>query len=352
MGLLRDGHLVPDRSKVRVPLFREFAMDFWDWEKSEYLKLKRARRPIRESYANSAASAVKRFLIPAFGTKRLDLINELDVDSWLTSLTADGYTVNTANVALGIFNTMMKFALRKKLITTNPCDGVKCLEDSGKRKMQILTVDEVRQLFPSDWTSIWQNEIAYLFNKLAACTGMRHGELLGLKGQYLEGNKISVCGQYYGKRYVDSTKTHKPRVVPVPEVLMDELQMLREQNNLGDGYIFSMDGGVTPVSRNITASHFKAALNRIGINGAEQKRRRLCIHSWRHFLNTLLLSRDVNVQKTQEVTGHTSEAMTNHYKHFEGMEFPEVRNVQNDLFKPAATVCIEQKPETPAALRA
>jgi integrase len=55
------------------------------------------------------------------------------------------------------------------------------------------------------------------------------------------------------------------------------------------------------------------------------------MHGWRHFFNTELLSANVSVLKTQEITGHSSEAMTRHYAHLDATNFSEVRAVQEKL---------------------
>jgi len=56
---------------------------------------------------------------------------------------------------------------------------------------------------------------------------------------------------------------------------------LMERN--GKGFVFSLDGGATPVSRNNLYTGLQEALKKIGIDGKEMRRRGLTLHSWRHF---------------------------------------------------------------------
>jgi integrase len=55
------------------------------------------------------------------------------------------------------------------------------------------------------------------------------------------------------------------------------------------------------------------------------------MYGWRHFFNTELLNSNVSIVKTQEVTGHSSDAMTMHYNHLDASDFTEVRTVQEKL---------------------
>jgi hypothetical protein len=99
----------------------------------------------------------------------------------------------------------------------------------------------------------------------------------------------------------------------------------------GEGYLFSLDGGATPVSGRHLRNGLKKALKNIGIGKTESRERGLHLHAWRHFLNTELQKAGMTVQKVQAVTGHKSERMTEYYTHFDPMEFGEVPEVQAAL---------------------
>jgi integrase len=54
---------------------------------------------------------------------------------------------------------------------------------NDRKAIEIITPTEVRLLFPRQWETVWGDDrISYLGNKLAACTGMRASEILGLRG--------------------------------------------------------------------------------------------------------------------------------------------------------------------------
>jgi len=77
--------------------------------------------------------------------------------------------------------------------------------------------------------------------------------------------------------------------------------------------------------------HFRRALAEVGIEPAEQNRRRVTFHTWRHFLNTTLRMGEVADAKVRKLTGHKSEAMTEHYTHLDPRAFEDVKRIQESI---------------------
>jgi integrase len=99
--------------------------------------------------------------------------------------------------------------------------------------------------------------------------------------------------------------------------------------------LFSLDGGKTAVSRPRVYKALFKALERIGIDDTERRRRNISMHCWRHFFNTELLANNVTETKVRSITGHSSENMTRHYEHLDTSQFTEVLAVQENLLHTA-----------------
>jgi integrase len=131
--------------------------------------------------------------MPFFSNTPLDKITDKDINNWLLGfknrkIVKDGkeeivnYQNTYANTVFGTLNVMLAEAVRQGLLTSNPCDKVKRLKNDRK-KLEILTVEEVQKLFPKNYKAVWgDKEIAYIANRLGSLTGMRIGEILGLRG--------------------------------------------------------------------------------------------------------------------------------------------------------------------------
>jgi integrase len=341
--LLREGKLLEAR-RARVPTFEEFAGPWWDFDTCEYLKSQRARRPISENYAAMGKHVTVRHLIPKFGKRYLDDITEDEINKWMLSLqtTITGrrvrneegelvgkcYDNGTINWIFGYLRLMLGEAVRRRIIKSNPCDLIKDFK-AETNKVEILTPDEVKAFFSKDWFDDAGERVCFTANKLSACSGMRIGEVLGLRGEYLYDTYIKVCAQYNKNKYKD-TKTHKDRDIPVPAVMKRDLEKLKQVN--GDGFLFSMDGGVTPVKQTDVRDITYKVFSYIGITEKDRIRRGLTFHGWRHFFNTTLIMANVSDRKVQAVTGHADAKMTTHYQHLKNEELGEVKDVQDRLF--------------------
>jgi integrase len=110
----------------------------------------------------------------------------------------------------------------------------------------------------------------------------------------------------------------------------------------GQGYLFSADGGKSPVGRRQVYKALYEALENIGVDEKQRKERNLSMHGWRHFFNTTLLMANVSDNKVMSLTGHTTEKMKKHYTHFDTTQFTEVVEVQERLL-----IAGEVKEESP-----
>jgi len=325
MELYRKGKLIPEKNPVR---FAEFAAGWWDIKTCRYLEWRQMQNPLAPSTIDHYKTNLHLHIIPFFGAFRLNAISPELVQSWIMRLSRTGYNNSSINVLIATLKVMMKEAFRLKLIPANPTEKISKLTACYK-EVQILKNTEVQQLFPADWKQVWDSYEVYVFNKLAACTGMRMSEIIGLQCDNIRGDHIHVCMQYSKKYGIRPLKTKDSRNIPITGVLFSELSMLIHNN--AQGFLFSETGGKEPISFSKVYRETGAAFAKIGIDREERIKRGIALHHWRHFLNTALLMANVNTLKVQKVTGHKSLSMTRHYAHFDSRDFTEVLDVQNSL---------------------
>ena len=334
----KEGRLIP--GKCGTPLFADFAQGFWEWDTCEYLKDRRKRTKLTQSYADKNKMVLLGQLIPYFGKKRLDWITADDIEGWLDYMQAKGYRNTTINGYYGTLQTMIKWAVKKRKITTDPTLNIERLVND-QAEMKIVSREEFHALFGNDWREIWGNDrIKCAANKLAALTGMRISEVLGLRGEYVFQDHVFVCAQFDEYGYRD-TKMKQKHNIPITAELAADLKELTAVN--GEGYVFSLDGGISPVTRKHIYNGLRGALRKIGMSDAEIKDRGLTLHAWRHFCNTELQKAGLNLRQVQAVTGHRSVRMTEHYTHFDPEEFGQVPQAQAALLRGTGEAETEQQ---------
>jgi site-specific recombinase XerD len=333
MDLYRKGRLIPEKTPVS---FAEFAEGWWDIKTCKYLEWWQMQNPLAPSTIDHYKTNLELHIKPFFGKMKLNAISSEIVQNWIMGLSRDGYNNSSINILIATLKVMMKEATRLKLITSNPMEKIRKLIAHNK-EVQILKNEEAHKLFPVNWREIWDSYEVYVFNKLAACTGMRLSEIIGLQSGHVHEDHIHVCMQYSKKYGIQPLKTKDSRNIFITAVLRNELSVLIKKNEAD--FVFTESGNDEPITRNKVYRETGHAFDKIGIGSEERKRRGIALHHWRHFLNTALLMANVSTLRVQKVTGHKSLSMTRHYAHFDSRDFTEVLDVQNNLIaSPVLTI--------------
>jgi integrase len=387
-ALLAKGFLFNGEQVTKVPLFRDYAKGWWDFDTCEYVKSKGKRQgEFTPNYLHKARIILDKHLIPAFGSLQLNQITDgvinkwgplktsvfrglpiinaiparncvaprknqpgfFEVPKWLDDLTDGGLKHTTAMTYLWVLSAMLQWAVEyHKYLKYNPCRNVEHLSDDT-RKIEILRPDEVGALFPDDWSSVWDDPLSYLACKTAAYTGMRFGEVLGIRGEFIHRGYIHVAMQHTQFVYA-VVKTKKPRYVTLPAGLEGELRRLAEGK--GGRYLFEKGEGEAPIGHHRVQKNLREALAWIGVSLEEQRRRHLTFHGFRHFFNTYMLAGNVPDDKVMAMTGHHSKRTKERYTHFDPGMFGEVRALQEKLAEGSVeTPPAENSGELPANVR-
>ena len=327
--LYKEDALVPNRGGNLV--FAKYAENWWIWDKCEYVKFRLSRRDLSRKYIDTGWSNLKLNILPYFKNMKLKNITSYDIEKWLMAFAKRGLSNQSANVNFTFLNIMLNDAIRRKLLDKNPAVDVAPLKETP-RVRDILSISEVGHIFDKkSIEKIWVRKIYYLANLLSACTGMRVSEVRAVRDEVLFDGYILVSNQYNSKYGLGPTKTRDSRQVPIPSELQIELDKLRVLNT--GQYIFSTKDGETPVSDQSLNKALKNAMTEIGIPKDEQVKRNLSFHGWRHFFNTTMRTNNISDSKLQKLTGHKSQAMTDHYTHFKADDFQDVQKIQTKILE-------------------
>jgi len=93
--LLKEGALLP--KKDDVPTFGEYAVNWWDWENCEYLKKRRKRANLTQSYSDHMKRNLNKVVLPYFKNMKLDAITPTVIEAFLDNLIKQEYKHTTIN---------------------------------------------------------------------------------------------------------------------------------------------------------------------------------------------------------------------------------------------------------------
>jgi integrase len=302
---------------------------------SEYVEthwLPMMQHQIKRTTATNYERNWRRHIKPVIGELRLQGVLPLHLDALYGDLSIervvevtkpDGSTVKRTqralknktikNVHLQI-SKIFRDAERSELVPRNPADR------ANPPRVMTSPDDEIKA-WDAEELQIFHRHIGgdrwYPAMRLASMTGMRRGEVLGLRWMDLDFDRGSLAVRQaivaagYGT-YVDTPKSHRPRTIDLDPITLKALrgrrkQQLEERVAAGSDYFTSdlvftrADGSL--VHPDTFTQAFDRKVEQTGL-------RRITLHGLRHTHATLLLKAGVPVQVVSQRLGHSDPGFT------------------------------------------
>lgn len=264
---------------------------------------------------SSYKEIVSAHLIPALGMIHLTKLSPATIQAMMQTKLDSGLSPTTARYIVAVLSIALNRAVRLGLLARNPCSLV---EKPSKvdNEMHVLNQDETR-LFLT--TAQAKDGEYYALFLTAVMTGMRQGELLGLRWSDIDLEKgvarITQIMQRLGDTVVfKAPKTPRSRrTIPLAETVTSALRKLKAAVNerrllFGPDYsshdlVFCQPNGnplhAGNLSQRVMPRILKAA-----------KLQRMPFHALRHCHASLLLAQGVNPKIVSERLGHSAIGIT------------------------------------------
>lgn len=305
---------------------REYLLDFWTPDRSEYLRSKRAEgREVSPEYAANSKSLIRRYFLPYLESNGITKLNQLDRRTlyvWRDDLYAhceklvdrEGKlhsvapsTINKVRQAVAV---ALEWAADMELLPTKPMARVKRVAEKPAQRA-IFEREQLLKLFEAPWG----NYRSYAACMLAVTTGMRLGEIRGLQAPALHLDKgyLDVVTNWQDGQGLKLPKWGRTRYgVPLPQRTVECLSRLESMKPAvrTDDFVFwgdSPDG--EPIAKHRIQRDLKAQIKaqRIPVTGRS-------FHSFRHTYVSLM-RHEVGTDRVMLAVGHTNMATTDDYTH-------------------------------------
>lgn len=187
----------------------------------------------RFSTARLYRHLIRRHLVPFFGKMRMSDIGAADVQVFLTGVSK---RVSSRTV-LSLRNRLSKIfgeAVRWGCVQKNPVTGVQVPAIVDVKKRQTLSPDQFWALYKE------LSEPYQTMALLAVLSGMRCGEIFGLRWRYVdfEDEAVVVAETVYQGRSSRPKTRASNRKVFVTSIVMEALARLRPQGSAPDDFVF------------------------------------------------------------------------------------------------------------------
>jgi integrase len=279
----------------KIPAFSEVADQWLEFKKMN----------IREHTFSSYECHVRRNLKPFFGNTKITRINYDSITKFMSSEDARGASVHHLRKSLVLLGGIMKFAVRQRLIDSNPVQDLE--KPKGRSRynhedeMDILRPDEIRQLL----VHVVDLKFNTLF-MLAIMSGARQGELIGLMWSDIDwyNSQLIIKRTFqHGRFYEPKSETSK-RKIDLGPTAMAQLKRWKLACPPTDlDLVFPNDAGKPIEKGNLVRRQFEPTLRRAGL-------RRIRFHDLRHTYASLLIAQGEHPKYIQVQMGHSSISVT------------------------------------------
>lgn len=305
--------------------FQDFAEQWF----KEYAEIKLKTQTIR-CYHNN-----EKLVYQAIGHMRMDKINTRTIQKFITELSTEKrigrngeelkpLSPKTVKNYVSFISSIFDYAVKMQVLSNNPCRNA-VLPSARTKEREIYSLEEVQKMLELFEDESEANFKYTIFFTLAAFTGLRRGELLGLEWKDIDWDNqllnVVRTSEYTKEKgiYTDTPKSKSSvRIIKLPVEVIEKLREFRYWQNeqsirLGSKWVntdrlFTKWNG-EPMGMRSPYKFFEKFCKRTGM-------RFVNIHSFRHFNASVLISNGVDVKTVQGCLGHSSAVTTlNIYAH-------------------------------------
>ncbi|HRI49384.1 MAG TPA: tyrosine-type recombinase/integrase [Pseudomonadota bacterium] len=271
-------------------------------------------------YRSDARTCLRRVL-PLIGDRAVDSLRPADLARARDEL-GKLYSAASVRVTLAFLGTVLSWAVKQSLLPLNPLKGVE--RPVAQPSVEYFSRDEVTALLTLGAQRAESGELAdkllYACAHFAVHTGLRKGELLGLRWQDLD---LDTGRLTVARSYKTAPKSGKIRHLRLPAACAPVLRSWKSSCPA------TQDGLVFPVRRGGEHSH-KAMLGLPRLLAAAGCR--VPLHPWhalRHTFSSHFIMSGGSLLALQKILGHSDVKMTMIYAHlapdFLGTEMDRIK---------------------------
>lgn len=271
-----------------------------------WLKQQEAREragTLRPKTLRTYRDLLRLHVLPDLGWIPLAKVGPRTIEEQYARLLERGLSATTVRHVAMLLHKLFADAVRQETVAQNPCE---LAEPPARRHREMRVLDEEQaRLFLGEAKKSSRYYVLYL---AAVTTGMRQGELLGLRWQDVNLTLGTATVQRTfqrigGQQVFGEPKTAKSRrTIALAPALLDELRRLREQSS-DNGLVFCQPNGKPLHAGNVTRRDLRRVLKRAKLPS-------VTCHSLRHLSASLMLRQGVHPKVVQEILGHSGIQVT------------------------------------------
>jgi integrase len=268
----------------------------------------------KKSHRLTVASDLRNHIEPFFAGKDLAKVTPQDIERYIV-VKRETLAIKTIRNHLNTIHSVFQLGLRRRWCQTNP---VKLAERPTIRttetRIKFLDQADLEQVLAVGYPADAFGSIEATIYVTAAMTGLRQGELLGLRWRDIDfdARRVRVVSPYVRKEFGDPKFELSGRSVPLADRVAKDLEQLRARSSYATdkSLVFCHPETGQPLDRSKLTRRFKKAIRRAGV-------REITFHELRHTFGTRMAAAGVPLRTIQHWMGHADAKTTQVYAHYQ-----------------------------------
>jgi integrase len=303
MAVNRDKGISVDPTTGRISL-REYVQAVW-------LPSLKADDDISPRTVETYISQLDRHILPVLGSRQLGSLRRPDMAKFVTK-TRKKVAPSTTKTIFAVLRSALQSAVDGEVIPANPCSHVPLPKVDRRQPKDVadLSVEIIKALAdampPRYAVTIW----------LAACTGLREGEILGLKVPKIDFLRRCV----HVEQQMQTTGGTRPRLsepkspagfrtVPIDNIVLEALSQHVAQFPPGPDDLLVTNRLRKPVRRSSFGHCWRSAVEAVGLPKGTR------FHDLRHWYAGKLIDDGATPHQLKLMMGHDNLASTDVYSY-------------------------------------
>jgi integrase len=283
----------------------------------EELKRRLEIRGRKKSHRLTVASDLRNHIVPFFGQSEMHRIGPREIERYIAAKLQTP-SPKTVRNHLNTMHSLFEIGQRLEWCERNPVKlADRPIIKQTETRIQFLTQPELEQLLTTSYPEDAWGQIEPTLYLTAAMTGLRQGELLGLRWRDvdLESKRVRVVSPFVRGEFGDPKSEGSGRSVPLAARVATALGELRERSYYRheSELVFCHPESGNPLDRSKLVRRFKQATVRACV-------REVTFHELRHTFGTRMAAAGVPLRTIQHWMGHADAKTTQVYAHYQPSE--------------------------------
>lgn len=318
--------------------------EYTDMSVADYLNLwieQHGRLNMKPSTFANRKNLIHARIIPILGKYKIEDLKPIHFAKLYNDMYANGYSSGYIHTTHSVLRSAFKQAVKWQIASRYVMENVDAPRLESKKKLETWTLQEASQFLR--YTSALENDYRHIIYVLAIFTGMRKGEILGLRWSDIDFEKktLQVVQTVYKPLNqpptIQAPKTAgSVRAIAIADNVVDELREHKKKQNqlrlrFGGAYnnhdlICPRTDGKPMDPRGVN-DHFEEMINKTGM-------KKIRFHDLRHSHATIMLQLGEHPKVVSERLGHRDVNITmNTYSHVLPNMQQDAANRMSEAFK-------------------